>query len=885
MNETGKKPLLFILIGIVFIVIGIAAYLIFFGQKPNDISLDVKAPDAVFVGENNTIKVSVIGDNNSKTTIIYKNSLLSSEKNEYIGNDFDVPFIAQAAGTEEVEIKTNDINKKITVVICDKLKTLNKTILVEAGISSNLDFGVPNICLEKYSFKIENENVASYVDGSIIAKKVGTTSLVISRGEETYNYKIKVKSATFSFLSTSSTIKTGSEERIMLKGLNGKHTCKSSDSTIVKVEADNNSCLVKGIKEGEAKITASAGGKKVSTKVIVTNLKRYNITFDSNGGTAVVSQVLDPGNYVNKPNNPTKTGYTFKEWQLSGRPYDFNKTVTSDLTLTAVWTANQYTVIYDANGGTGNMASQVMTYGNKYSLNANTFTKSGYKFNGWNGILYSYELEKSGTNEYLQNFDMAPYFNKYGTDTTYHLEFDMKSANTSKNNVIEVYSYQPSIAKYYMVGGAKKYNVTTSYKHFSFDFKVGLNKNSSQNVTYLSFFGNYSTGNVPHVKNLKLSIVPSLADKASVSNLTSVAGGKVKLYANWISNTGSNVAVSGINLDKSVVHLKIDTTVQLVASVTPTNATNKSVIWESSNPSVVSVDNGTVKALKTGTATITAKSSDGRKKATAFVVATTSNLSIRYDGSTIKYSVDNGISSKYILSYIWVSDAYKQFKIGHPELGTLAPVKDIITNEIRKNNFSSKAIIAVNGSDICTERFHPECVQANPTWKNTTISPILIVDGTVIRKGEKSWIPNGFYTNWSINKNSVLSFYGSCCEGVANNMINDGVKNNGFFGPVLIKNSSLQNVDSTSSAQRTGLCQIDKYNYVILTTQSGQSMNYSEMQNVFKSIGCTNALNIDGGGSVTLGYKLPSTSSLNLIRYNEGSYGRSLADSVYFVGN
>ncbi len=45
---------------------------------------------------------------------------------------------------------------------------------------------------------------------------------------------------------------------------------------------------------------------------------------------------------VIKPENPTKEGYTFVEWQLDGQTYDFNSIVKSNITLTAVWKEKQY---------------------------------------------------------------------------------------------------------------------------------------------------------------------------------------------------------------------------------------------------------------------------------------------------------------------------------------------------------------------------------------------------------------------------------------------------------------------------------------------------------------------------------------------------------------
>ena len=84
------------------------------------------------------------------------------------------------------------------------------------------------------------------------------------------------------------------------------------------------------------------------------------------------------------------------------------------------------------------------------------------------------------------------------------------------------------------------------------------------------------------------------------------------------------VDVTGVTVSKSSVTVKTGETVTVNATVTPSNATNKSIKWTSSNTSVATVSNGTVKAVAKGTATITATSANG-KTATATVTVTESS--------------------------------------------------------------------------------------------------------------------------------------------------------------------------------------------------------------------------------------------------------------------
>lgn len=64
----------------------------------------------------------------------------------------------------------------------------------------------------------------------------------------------------------------------------------------------------------------------------------FVVIFDSNGGTAVGSQEIVSGGYAEKPEDPTREGFTFDGWQLDGEDFDFENTpITSNITLKAVW--------------------------------------------------------------------------------------------------------------------------------------------------------------------------------------------------------------------------------------------------------------------------------------------------------------------------------------------------------------------------------------------------------------------------------------------------------------------------------------------------------------------------------------------------------------------
>jgi hypothetical protein len=80
------------------------------------------------------------------------------------------------------------------------------------------------------------------------------------------------------------------------------------------------------------------------------------------------------------------------------------------------------------------------------------------------------------------------------------------------------------------------------------------------------------------------------------------------------------VEVSGVALNKTSASLAIGESVDLSASVSPSNASNKSVSWSSSDAGVATVSNGKVTAVKVGTATITVKAGDKTATCTITVV-------------------------------------------------------------------------------------------------------------------------------------------------------------------------------------------------------------------------------------------------------------------------
>lgn len=105
------------------------------------------------------------------------------------------------------------------------------------------------------------------------------------------------------------------------------------------------------------------------------------------GGSAVESATVRTGERITKPTEPIRTGHTFGGWytdQNCTRAWEFDNTVSGPMTLYAKWTANTYTVTFDAKGGvlTDVEGSKTVTYGAAYG-DLPAPTRAGYDFAGW----------------------------------------------------------------------------------------------------------------------------------------------------------------------------------------------------------------------------------------------------------------------------------------------------------------------------------------------------------------------------------------------------------------------------------------------------------------------------------------------------------------------
>ena len=151
----------------------------------------------------------------------------------------------------------------------------------------------------------------------------------------------------------------------------------------------------------------------------------YTITFDTAGGSEIAPITQDYGTAIVAPADPTREGYTFIGWDM-----EIPETMPAEnLTITAKWKVNSYTITFDTAGGS-EIAPITQDYGTAITAPAYP-TREGYTFIGWDKAIPATMPAENMTitakwkvNSYTITFDtaggseIAPITQEYGTHIT-----------------------------------------------------------------------------------------------------------------------------------------------------------------------------------------------------------------------------------------------------------------------------------------------------------------------------------------------------------------------------------------------------------------------------------------------------------------------------------
>ena len=154
-------------------------------------------------------------------------------------------------------------------------------------------------------------------------------------------------------------------------------------------------------------------------------INQYTITFDTAGGSEIAPITQDYGTAITAPADPTREGYTFIGWDKA-----IPTTMPAEnMTVTAQWEINQYTITFDTAGGS-EIAPITQDYDTAITAPADP-TREGYTFIGWDKAIPTTMPAENMTvtaqweiNQYTITFDtaggseIAPITQDYGTAIT-----------------------------------------------------------------------------------------------------------------------------------------------------------------------------------------------------------------------------------------------------------------------------------------------------------------------------------------------------------------------------------------------------------------------------------------------------------------------------------
>lgn len=241
-----------------------------------------------------------------------------------------------------------------------------------------------------------------------------------------------------------------------------------------------------------------------------------------------------------------------------------------------------------------------------------------------------YRMEQADTNRKLNdiivlNYDVKEEVKDPNGKTVYSYSYGNSDNNwigftASETGTYKGYAYMTGDYTYTMNANAvcKEKNVSVTALALS-DTSLNLAEGDEKILTATVFPDNATNKNViwksdnMNIATVKNGVVRAVG--AGTTKITATtADGSISATCN-ITVSKKIIEVTGISLNSASITMLEGEKQMLTATISPSNATDKGVKWTSSDTNVATVSNGTVTAVGSGTAVITAETADGNKKA------------------------------------------------------------------------------------------------------------------------------------------------------------------------------------------------------------------------------------------------------------------------------
>ncbi len=508
-----------------------------------------------------------------------------------------------------------------------KVVRLNKDITLVVGDKYSFDF-------EYDSYKSENSNdkVAIVTNtGEIEALNEGITSIVITTDSRVVNYSVKVEEDTSNVVQNiklqNNIIQIKKDEVYNMSvtiipstAKNVDLTWYSSNENVATVSQDGS---IKGISQGSCTITVKTSNGNVDTCLV-------KVTDDENGPNKIEKITLDTTKLVLKKNAIYTLNYETVPEKTSAKllwiSSDSSVIKVEDGVITALSEGSATLTVRS-----GNITESCYITVVTGDENTPDVIDDGKTIQVDSVSLNQQELSLLKGTTYTFIALVAP---DNATDKSVVWESsNEKVAAVDQNGNVNAISVGETIIKVTTKNGKTAQCTVTviDQKDETEEYEISLN-NTTASLKEGEGLQLVETITPDNTHTMSVTWESSNTSIATVTNgyVTALKEGTVTITATLENGKSASCNITVlkkeikpilINLNATYVTLRVNGTSQLTATVLPKNSTNKTITWESSNSSIVSVNsNGRITGKKKGRAIITAKAHNGVKAECVVVV-------------------------------------------------------------------------------------------------------------------------------------------------------------------------------------------------------------------------------------------------------------------------
>jgi len=719
------------------------------------------------------------------------------ENNNKIENDIQIT--KNTTLTAKWEKETNE--KQYIYIKNVKLNYNNKTLNKSDSINLKVNIEPNNATNKDFYWSSSNPKVATVdQNGKVTALQKGNTIITVTSKDGGYKDKCNIKVTShikeIKFKEKNIYMNNDSTKKLNLiitpnDADNKDFYWSSSNSKIATVDQNGK---VTAISNGTTTITVKTKDNKFKTSIkIIVNKLVTNIT-------------LNKTNISLKKNNTFNLTYTIK-------PNDAgNKDIIWSSSNSKIATVDQNGKVTAISSGNSIITASSKDGNTKATCKVNVYVPlNGIKTNVTNLQLGKNEIKKVNV-----IFTPSDATNK----TIIWSSSNQKIATVDQNGNIKGISNGSTTIIVKSEDNKFKTSINVTVKNLVTNIKLNktsltLNKNKSFNLTY-DIYPEYASN-----KSVTWSSSnPKIATVDQNGKVTAVSGGITYIYIS--SKDGNfktscrvivNVPVTGIQIDKKKINLNKGQNSKITATIKPSDATNKTIIWSSSNPKVATVDqNGNIKAISDGITNITAATKENNYKIISTITVKTPVTGIKLNTSNITINKTN---TKKIIATIKPNDATNKTIIwssNDPEIVSvdakgIITAKKIgtatITAKTKDGNFKAKTKVSVKvaGNYI------------NPTTTKKVYKSKLTLSNKA--RNMQSWIKDDNYlyitqrdayiNKIDANNNSIVSCINLPKFGHLGNIDFEKTNNNTF---IWVGCDGIEKKDAPGEYKSTKICRI-----------------------------------------------------------------------------